>query len=224
MEPVSSLHSKSDWKVFLELLFAVSRKVHDPTLRVSLRPTKFHNSGQHCAAQTARKMRPALTPIQAMAAQWGAFGTQTVQVNAEPAHKPVAFWRQGKCIPFGKKEIARNQTVEQLRSQITGQVVIADPRLSERQIPGSGTGPKVPGPRRQTHKTFQDMGYISTGKGKILVPTLFSLTKKTALFQPRQMGATGLDGNPCLLRQFGCRQRLSAHQRRQHVCTDRVAD
>ena len=163
-----------------------------------------------------------LAPVQARAAERCPVAAQRIQINAKALCKRPSIRCQADVVSIFAQKSTRQQAGIGLHTPLTGQMVVADPRVAQRGILWPCACAQLPG--RQPHQPFQCGGNIAAGQRKILVPPLFADLHQIAVLQLSQMPAGGLGGHPGLCRQFARSQRLAVHQRHQHVGPRRITD
>ncbi len=179
---------------------------------------------QHGGTESTAEMPPAFAPIEADTAERAAAFCQRRQVDPEIADKSRPGPGQGDFFVIDGHEATFNEGAEHLHGAPTRQVNVADPRIPECCIAWTRTLPEVAFGGGKPRQSFQRPRHLSIGQRIVAVPPLFARPEKPSLGELRQMAGGRGGADPCGQGQFTCGQRLTIHQRREHVGAGWITD
>lgn len=163
-------------------------------------------------------------PVEARFAQWPPGSTDIGKVDTKIGHEATPIETKLKRIrPFDEKTPCPT-AVKHLHGQLTGEMVVAYPRLAHGRVFRAGTNTRMALLRRQPHHAFKQGGNLVIGQRKVSMPALFALHDQRTSFELRQMRAGRCQadtGDRCKLAR---RQRLTTHQGSQHIGPRRITD
>src|SRR5499427_1779084 len=102
-------------------------------------------------------------------------------------------------------------------------MIVADAGTPQFRVAWADSHPHVPGPRRNSHQTFEDAGDIGTGQAEIAVAALLFGIDDAGILELAEVPARSREHDASLLGELGRGERPAVHERGQHIGTRRVS-
>ncbi len=127
------------------------------------------------------------TPIQAQAEQGSGLPAQSVQIDAELSRPPLSGRRQFQELVVTSHQLALAHAIEQFDPNLSGEMVVADPRSPKRLVWWAASG--FPIRSGEPHQALQNFRDLDRCNAKVSVTTLSCASDEPRLLQFLQVAA-----------------------------------
>src|SRR5208282_2441818 len=187
------------------------------------RPFELVKARQKCRPEGASEMAAPRTPIEATPAERAAVPREGGELDAEGGDEARPLARETQLALAELEQPAACEAVEELHAELAGKMVVADARMAQGRVLGSGARAQLAGAGGEPHQPLEHGGDIRARQVEIAVPALLLDREQAARRELGEMGACRRQAHSGLRRELACREGTSAQQGREHVGARRVA-
>src|SRR6266542_1743041 len=163
-------------------------------------------------------------PVETWATQRAPFAREVADIDAELAKIFAAATRDFETIAPRFQYTLLLERVERKHAELTGQMVVADTRESQRRLARTGAKTNRAGSIGDPHQVFEQLADIAIGEAKVAMTSLVFDGEQARIDELGQVPADRLFGDARNLGELGRRARLAADQRGQDFCASAIAD
>src|SRR5581483_2525491 len=175
-----------------KMIASARRKADDAGGALASCPFQRKDAVEQRGAQRPGKVIAPHAPVEAGLADRPPCTADGVEVDAELGAKMLASGRQHQLGIGEIQKLALGQVIEHAHAEVTGEVVVADPRLPHLRVLWSGADAAMAGVIGKARERLECRGDLGILEAEVAMPSLLLWCDQPAGFELGKMRACGL--------------------------------